>query len=69
MKSENVRGNLDSLSQSIFGRPRSEALQKGICVKCGEKADKFNDQLSRREYGISGFCQKCQDDIFGGEEG
>jgi len=27
----------------------------------------FRDALSRKEYGISGLCQKCQDDVFGKE--
>jgi len=25
----------------------------------------FKDQLSIKEYSISGLCQKCQDDTFG----
>ena len=30
----------------------------------------FNDDLSRKEYGITGWCQICQDDFFkNGEEG
>jgi uncharacterized CHY-type Zn-finger protein len=31
-------------------------------------ATSFRDTLSRKEYGISGMCQACQDDIFGTEE-
>lgn len=25
----------------------------------------FKDELSKREYQISGLCQKCQDSVFG----
>jgi hypothetical protein len=28
----------------------------------------FRDELSKKEFGISGFCQSCQDDIFGGPD-
>lgn len=27
--------------------------------------DDFKDDLSRKEYSISGLCQKCQDEMFG----
>lgn len=27
--------------------------------------DDFKDDLSRKEYQISGLCQKCQDSVFG----
>lgn len=42
-----------------------------ICMGCLELIDmddpsSFRDDLSRKEFGISGFCQKCQDDTFGG---
>lgn len=38
----------------------------GQCPFCGEKIkmDDFKDDLSRREFEISGMCQKCQDDFF-----
>jgi hypothetical protein len=29
----------------------------------------FRDEISRKEFGISGLCQPCQDGIFGGPEG
>ncbi len=37
-----------------------------ICPLCGETIDpnEFTDDLSRREYQISGICRKCMDDIF-----
>ena len=28
----------------------------------------FRDELSAREYYISGMCQACQDSVFGGED-
>jgi hypothetical protein len=49
----------------LFGRSRRLAIAGNQCVKCGEFNLWFRDELSRKEHGISGFCQSCQDDIFG----
>jgi hypothetical protein len=32
------------------------------------KADGFRDDLSVKEFKISGMCQQCQDSVFDGEE-
>lgn len=36
------------------------------CPLCGEKInmDDFKDKLSKKEFKISGICQKCQDEMF-----
>lgn len=51
---------------------RTSAIKADICIKppvgCGGPAAKFRDDLSKREYTISGLCQKCQDRIFGGPD-
>jgi uncharacterized CHY-type Zn-finger protein len=59
----------DSFSKHLFGRARSEAIQSNVCVTCGGLANAFVDQLSAKEYTISRMCQKCQDDVFGTNEG
>ena len=41
-----------------------KAVSKGICSVCGTKADKFDNELSYREYMMSGLCQECQNIIF-----
>ena len=40
------------------------------CVTCDSKItdDGFRDEISIKEYGISGMCQECQDSVFGGDE-
>jgi hypothetical protein len=53
----------------LFGRSRTLAIAGNGCVKCGESAVDFRDEISRKEFGISGFCQSCQDDIFGTDSG
>jgi len=43
------------------------ALNAGRCPTCqGEiKEEDFRDDLSKKEFGISGMCQECQDSVFG----
>jgi len=40
----------------------------GLCTTCGKpiKENEFRDKLSEKEFGISGMCQVCQDEVFGG---
>lgn len=66
-KSPEIVSLLDRLSTSIFGHTRSQCFQTKTCVVCGKSAIEFDDWLSRKEYGISGMCQKCQDVTFFGE--
>ena len=40
---------------------------QGKCPFCGKEINPetdFRDDLSRKEYTISGMCQDCQDDFF-----
>jgi len=56
---------LDKLSKDLFGRSRTESLEKQICVICGGKAKKFRDRKGEKEYLESAMCQQCQDNAFG----
>jgi hypothetical protein len=50
---------------------KAKLIEAGQCPFCGEVIEgpeDFRDELSRREYSISGICQACQDRIFGKEE-
>ena len=58
------------LSEIIFnGKDRATCVREGTCVTCDEAqgliATSFRDDVSRKEYSISGMCQSCQDDVFG----
>jgi hypothetical protein len=67
-KSKTLEDFIDAFAKASFGRERSQAARESICVMCGEKInpDKdFRDDISRKEYDISGLCQKCQDKVFG----
>lgn len=47
---------------------RPEAISLGFCVLppfgCGQPVTGFRDEISEREYKISGMCQACQDSFF-----
>ena len=54
----------DDLALNLFGRSRNLAVAGKSCVSCGKPATDFRDELSRKEFGISGLCQRCQDEFF-----
>ena len=58
----------EDMEMQMFGRSRTVAMHNGQCVKCGEFNLEFKDEISRKEYGISGLCQCCQDIVFGSDE-
>ena len=41
-------------------------VESNKCATCSETItlDSFRDSLSRKEFTISGMCQKCQDSVF-----
>ena len=44
-------------------------IRQGLCMTCDRTTTAtFRDEVSRDEYRISGMCQSCQDEVFGGEE-
>ena len=52
--------------ENMFGR--STAIQGNTCTTCAGDATSFRDDLSVKEYAISGMCQTCQDEVFGANE-
>ena len=67
-KSEGMEKVLEDFSKLTFGRSRKTSIQNDTCVSCGEDANEFRDAISKKEFSISGLCQKCQDKIFGSKE-
>lgn len=56
---------IDNLLTALTGRDRQASVANNVCATCGGPAEEFRDELSRREFRISGMCQKCQDATFG----
>jgi hypothetical protein len=68
MKATYKDSKIDNFLFSMFGRDRTATVAAGECVTCESKgniASSFMDDLSKKEYSISGMCQSCQDDFFG----
>jgi hypothetical protein len=55
---------LDNLSSRIYGRTRTDSIAHAVCVFCGGPATEFTDDVSTREFSITGMCQRCQDKFF-----
>ena len=58
---------LESAITAITGVDRREAVASKRCATCGNAVllTSFKDELSLKEFHISGMCQYCQDDFFG----
>ena len=48
------------VQSAFFGKPSDGKT----CLMCKKDAIVFKDEISKREYKITGFCQLCQDDLF-----
>ena len=56
---------IDLMLSSLAGKSREIQIASKLCMTCNSNADTFNDELSIKEYSISGMCQSCQDKVFG----
>ncbi len=56
------------LTKMLGGRDRRSYIRAGKCVMTGQDAGPFRDELSEREYMISGLGQEAQDMIFKDED-
>ena len=57
--------NKDIMRQAGF-QEHVKDVENGLCPTCREPIDAttFKDDISLREFRISGMCQKCQDGFF-----
>lgn len=67
MRSSVLQNTIDKYDSVQYGLTIQEAHELEICIECKQHATLFNDELSKREYEISGWCQQCQNEIFNGE--
>ena len=65
-KSPEIMGFLNGMTEAIFGRSFEDCMFNGVCVGCHGAIEEydFRDEMSKKEYTISGFCQSCQDKTF-----
>jgi len=59
-KSDAMEAHLSNLA----GKPRAATIHSNTCILCSGPATEFTNEVSSREYAISGLCQVCQDDLF-----
>ncbi len=55
------------IMEKVGFKKEVELVESGICPFCNKHVDwsDFEDDLSVKEFKISGLCQACQDEIFG----
>lgn len=64
-KAKNIKRLLDKMSsEKPFTNTRSKAIDANLCTFCEKPNLNWRDQLSRKEYKLSGMCQTCQDQYF-----
>jgi len=55
--------------KEVIGADRRSSIRADRCIPrplgCGLAITTFKDELSKREFAISGLCQVCQDKFFG----
>ncbi len=62
---------VDKVVDNVLGminpdtKGRRASILGDVCAICNKSATVFKDDLSRKEYRISGLCQRCQDKLFG----
>ena len=58
---------MNEIAKALFPEEaaRVEAGQCAFDAEHDVRPETFRDELSRKEFGISGMCQKCQDETFG----
>lgn len=66
MKSSPKNPAIDKCITNIFGIDRVKCIQENKCTCCKAEVNvnEFKDNLSAKEWAISGMCQKCQDSVF-----
>ena len=55
--------NKELMRKLGFGE-QVDNFENGRCATCGGEIGVFKDKQSKKEYTISGMCQKCQDGVF-----
>ena len=69
MKETKKSPAIDHFLSTLMGKSRQVVIRNGLCMTCDTQGNlsprNWKDDLSRKEYTISGMCQSCQDEFFG----
>tara|TARA_R100000008_G_scaffold40816_2_gene23459 strand:- start:2515 stop:2727 length:213 start_codon:yes stop_codon:yes gene_type:complete len=65
MKPTDKSPEIDAFLTHLTGVDRKVSIEAATCTTCTGTATTFRDELSRKEFSISGMCQACQDAIYG----
>lgn len=65
MKATSKNPEIEGMLTALTGKNRVEVIKELKCMTCSDTIKSFRDELSLREYKISGMCQECQDKVFG----
>ena len=72
MEATNKSAGMEAFISTLMGKDRKVVIRNGQCMTCDSSGNmlewKWRDELSKKEYAISGICQGCQDEFFGEEE-
>ena len=60
-RDEDLQESIDELAEAMWGKTQTSCIKDGVCMICHSPANEFKDEISAREFEISGFCQICQD--------
>ena len=57
---------MEEAIRALTGIDRRKAITSKTCATCGSGVTRnsFRDELSLKEFHITGMCQKCQDKTF-----
>ena len=73
MKATNKAPQIENVLFNIAnGVDRKSQIAANLCmpspIGCGKKITHFEDDISKREYQLSGMCQACQNAFFVDDE-
>ena len=58
---------IEAMLSKLTGVSRVGAVAESSCATCSGEAKTFRNDISRKEYTISGMCQECQDSVYAGD--
>jgi hypothetical protein len=68
MEDQKAPAIIEMLDVHLGSMTRSKALKENKCQGCGKDALEFKNEVSRKEYLLTAWCQACQDAFWYGDE-